>query len=128
MLFRSKYHPGIPVPVIQPAGWPSLNDNGDNIILYDPRGVTLDSVAYSTGWGGENGRSLERKEPFRNSNDMTNWSSSLDPGSTPGKMNSVTQRDFDLSLSPSAIFYWLTGTPPGQNISFRFTYPKSLNA
>ena len=40
--------------------FPSLNNTGDKIILIDSLGRTIDSLEYTTEWGGKYGRSLER--------------------------------------------------------------------
>lgn len=79
---------------------PSLNNTGDAVVLFDHRDLTMDSLVYSPSWGGSGGRSLERVDPEGVSADPLNWGTSKDVvGSTPGKKNSLTPKDFDLGLS-----------------------------
>ncbi len=79
---------------------PSLNNSGDAVVVHDAAGKTLDSVDYSSSWGGNSGgRSLERILPSGNSNDPQNFESCQDSSkSTPGRINSVTPRDHDLAV------------------------------
>lgn len=94
-------YPLIQCPVYIPSrGFPSLNNNGDIVILYDLIGSIIDQVDYLPEWGNEIGVSLERIHTDRASNDPTNWTSSLDSlGGTPGCKNSVTPKDYDLALT-----------------------------
>ncbi len=79
---------------------PVLNNDVDGIILRDDRGAVIDSVKYRSDWGGTNGYSLERKDVKVNSNQPLNWGTSLDiEQSTPGRINSVTPKQFDLSVA-----------------------------
>jgi hypothetical protein len=72
------------------AGLPALNNTEDRIVLRDPAGTPVDSVDYSSGWGGGSGISMERINPFLGSNDSLNWGWSVHPsGSTPGRQNSI---------------------------------------
>jgi len=57
----------------------------------------IDSVSYSSTWGGTGGKSLERINADANSNDSTNWSSSIS-NSTPDEKNSIAKRDFDIAV------------------------------
>lgn len=72
-----------------------MNNDGDDVILRDAMGRTIDSVAYSPDWhhpdlSDAKGRSLERVNPEIASNDRRNWSSSPDPtGGTPGRTNGI---------------------------------------
>ncbi|MBI4548620.1 MAG: lamin tail domain-containing protein [Ignavibacteriae bacterium] len=95
-------HPSIPSPVIQASMLPTflLNNSGDAVVLFDSRSARMDSVRYSSTWGGTGGKSLERIEALPPSNDSTNWGTSADSsGSTPGKQNYLTPLDFDLRAS-----------------------------
>ena len=79
---------------------PSFNNDRDGVVLKDNRGITIDSVFYSNQWGGTNGFSLERISPTNSTNNQFNWASSYDvEQSTPGRINSVTPKDFDLSVT-----------------------------
>lgn len=80
--------------------WSALNNSGDNLILINSNGIRIDSVTYSSSWGGNTGGiSLERKNPNGQSNLPGNWGSSIDPQkATPGKENSIRTKEFDLTL------------------------------
>ncbi|WP_337866984.1 lamin tail domain-containing protein [Ignavibacterium sp.] len=90
------YHRFIFSPVLK-LSLPTLNNDIDGVVLKDNRGLTIDSVYYSNQWGGTNGFSLERISSLVNSNQPSNWASSIDiEQSTPGRINSVTPKVFDL--------------------------------
>ena len=80
---------------IQAAGFPSLNNSADAIVLYNESGVTIDSLNYSSSWHtvqdkSEGGWSLERIDPDDFCRKKENWASADHPdGGTPGKQNSV---------------------------------------
>ena len=71
------------------------------------QGRAIDSVAYNSSWGGTGGKSLERIDTAAASNQPGNWGSSRSPeGATPGTVNSLTKKEYDVSvekifLSPS---------------------------
>jgi hypothetical protein len=76
------------------AGFPSLNNGGEPIILRSPEGVTIDSVHYDMKWFGTDPKAdgdwtLERlRFEFSSTWDL-NWRPSLDlRGGTPGTANS----------------------------------------
>ncbi|MBI4811047.1 MAG: lamin tail domain-containing protein, partial [Ignavibacteriales bacterium] len=81
--------------VIIKQGAVSLNNDGDNIILTDLTGLTIDSVQYLPSWHNPDiedvtGRALERINPKLQSNDRRNWSTSANPmGGSPGIQNSI---------------------------------------
>ena len=78
--------------------FPALNNSGDKIILLDSLNRTIDSLRYLSSWGGTNGRSLERIDVEITSTDSTNWATSKSVfNATPGSINSVTQKDFDIA-------------------------------
>ncbi|MGH2574540.1 MAG: lamin tail domain-containing protein, partial [Ignavibacteria bacterium] len=88
--------------ILQPTnGWSALNNTGDQLILYNSSGSSIDSVNYFPSWGGSSGnRSLERILASGPSNQSSNWSSSIAPlGATPNSINSLTPRQNDLSLN-----------------------------
>jgi hypothetical protein len=79
---------------------PNLNNDADGIIVYDDRGAVIDSVLYSSTWGGLTGYSLERISSATASNIQINWGTSFDiEQSTPGRVNSVSQKQIDLTFS-----------------------------
>ncbi|MCW9066053.1 MAG: lamin tail domain-containing protein, partial [Ignavibacteriaceae bacterium] len=93
------FHRFIPSPIHE-INLPVLNNDTDGIILRDDRGAVIDSVKYQSDWGGTNGYSLERKDVNVNSNQPLNWGSSNDiEQSTPGRINSITPKQFDLSVA-----------------------------
>jgi len=95
----TNYHRFIPVEVYV-LSLPSLNNDADGVVLKDNRGFEIDSVFYTVEWGGTNGYSLERISGDANSNLRTNWGTSLDiEQSTPGRINSLTSKQFDLSVA-----------------------------
>ncbi|HTR80388.1 MAG TPA: lamin tail domain-containing protein [Bacteroidota bacterium] len=91
--------PSIICPVVA-ASFPALNNDGDAVVVEDPAGFTIDSVAYSSAWGGTGGRSLERIDTADASNSPSNWGSSRSTyGATPGRINSLTKKEYDVSVS-----------------------------
>lgn len=85
---------------ISKVNLPVLNNDIDGVVLKDNRAVVMDSVLYNSGWGGSNGYSLERKLLTIQANMQDNWGSSLDiEQSTPGRINSQTPKDYDLTIS-----------------------------
>ncbi len=91
-------HPSIPAPVLK-VNFPALNNTGDAVVLYDSTGRTIDSLAYTSSWGGQNGYSLERKLSSEPSTQQSNWGTSSDiERSTPGRKNSIALRVFDLAV------------------------------
>ena len=82
------------------ASFPALNNSGDRIILIDSLNRTIDSLEYLFTWGGSGGKSLERKEADNSATDSLNWATSISQfKATPGKINSITQKDFDVLVS-----------------------------
>jgi len=87
------------LPFLNPAvgviSFPSLNNSGDKISLYDSLGVRLDEVDYELSWYNMEGKttggiSLERINPFHPCSDDTNWGGSIHPdGGTPNEQNSI---------------------------------------
>lgn len=85
------------------GGFPSLNDDGDELILRNSAGVTIDSLFYRSSWGGDMpGVSLERKDPAAASFDASNWgSSSSQSGTSAGQKSAVFEAD---DTAPVIIF------------------------
>lgn len=79
---------------------PALNNDVDGVVIKDNRGLQMDSVLYTNQWGGKNGCSLERLSVNASSNLPANWGTSFDiEQSTPGRINSLTPKQFDLSVA-----------------------------
>ncbi|MEQ9309166.1 MAG: lamin tail domain-containing protein [Balneolaceae bacterium] len=85
------------------SGFPSLNDSGDEIIIKNVDGITIDSLFYQSMWGGNSpGISVERKDPARASNDASNWNSSTaQNGFSAGSQSSIYEED---ETPPEIIF------------------------
>jgi hypothetical protein len=82
------------------ANFPTLNNTFDKIILLDSLNRTIDSLKYSSKWGGSSGQSLERFNFDNSSTDSLNWKScKFKQKGTPGSINSITKKDFDLEIS-----------------------------
>jgi hypothetical protein len=88
-----------------------LNNDGDDVVLRDALGNTIDSVCFFSSWHHPDvaitkGRSLERISPEISSNDQRNWSTSpSSSGGTPGQTNGVFTTRLpcaaSLSISPN---------------------------
>ena len=79
---------------------PTLNNTIDSIVVRDLCGHVIDSLKYSSSWGYQLGVSLERIDPYRDSEESENWTLSQNlEGGTPGYKNSVAIKDFDLAVS-----------------------------
>ena len=108
---------------IEPPVWPALNNTGDAAIL-QYNGIVIDSVAFSTTWGGNN-VSIERIDPDGPSNAFSNWGSSIDPaGATPGEQNSIYFPDtgapnvrFSEELPSNIVAVYLTEPVQSSNFS-----------
>lgn len=94
------------------GGWPTLNDVdgpqgfADALVLKDPFGTTVDSVAYGQDWS-RPGVSVERVDPGGSSTAASNWSPHYGSAAgSPGMPNSVAlmvpQSESMLSLSPAS--------------------------
>ena len=82
------------------TSFPNLNNSGDKIVLLDSLSRVIDSLQYSSTWGGSSGKSLERKLSNLPSVDSLNWNSSKDIKlSTPGRKNSITPFVNDLMIA-----------------------------
>ncbi len=86
--------------VILISSFPSLNNTTDKILLLDSLDRVIDSLEYSSNWGGKSGRSLERISSDRSSTSSDNWGTSISPErATPGRENSITIKTFDLAIT-----------------------------
>lgn len=82
------------------ASLPTLNNSGDKIILLDSLKRVIDSLQYFSTWGGAGGRSLERISADHSSTDSSNWKTSSNKNkATPGRINSVSPKEFDIQAS-----------------------------
>ena len=80
-----------PDDVLSPdGGFPSLNDGGDSVTLYDEHGILLDRVTYGKDMDGGAGISMERIDAEISGLSPDNWGNSNHYlGATPGRENSL---------------------------------------
>ncbi|MBI2429229.1 MAG: lamin tail domain-containing protein [Ignavibacteriales bacterium] len=95
--FKSFYTENIP---LFHAQFSALNNSGDAVILFDPAGTTIDTLTFASSWGGSSGgKSLERIDTAVASTLQSNWTTSKHPpGATPGTINSVSKKEFDVTV------------------------------
>jgi hypothetical protein len=88
---------------ISVANFPSLNNTGDNIIIKNSAGITVDSITYTQVWyhsdeKQDGGWSLEVIDPENICEEEGNWTASENgQGGTPGSPNSVLANNPDLT-------------------------------
>jgi hypothetical protein len=112
-------HPKISPKVFAVPSLATFNNDSDAVVIFDQRGNKIDSVNYKSNWGGgSGGKSLERLDPSGQSNLKSNWGTSLHPGgSTPGKKNSLTPKELDLSVQ--RIYFTPTAPVAGDEINVK---------
>lgn len=105
------------------AGFPTLSNGGEEIVLRGPDNAIIDSVRYSPTWHRDDekrlgGWSLERIDPNDFCSPLTiNWTSSFTAkGGTPGMQNSVWGEIAD-ALAPSVV---KTAVIDGNHIQLHF--------
>lgn len=76
--------------------FPTLNNSGDRIVILDSLKRVIDSLTYSSEWGGSSGLSLEKIDALKFAEDKSNWAEAIFP--TPGKVNSISQKDYDIAI------------------------------
>ena len=69
--------------------FPALNNGGDQIIIRDQNGVLLDSLQYTSGWGGDE-IALERRSIDVSGSYQSNWGDNPNGFGTPGSANDIT--------------------------------------
>ncbi|MEX0906055.1 MAG: lamin tail domain-containing protein [Balneolaceae bacterium] len=89
--------------VVHLQAFPSLNNNGDAVVLKNSNETVIDSVFYRPEWGDHvPGISLERKDPSALSADPANWAAATaEDGSTPAAENSRFEPD---AIPPEILF------------------------
>ena len=103
-------------------GLPSLNNTGDSIKIIDPSQSVIDSLYYSSSWGNDRGTSLEKNNPSTASNNSANWELSIHEfGGTPGFVNSVNLKNFDLTLVSDSTGITDQTIFPGDTVDFLYT-------
>ncbi len=82
------------------AGFPALNNTGDEIKLLDKYGWLIDSLRYYPEWDKKQGNSMEKYSPELVSTDSASWGNSISmDGATPGKVNSLTKKMYNIAVS-----------------------------
>ncbi|NVM04699.1 MAG: lamin tail domain-containing protein, partial [Candidatus Helarchaeota archaeon] len=92
--------------IIMSKGFPRFNNDEDDVILRNSEGIIIDSLSYESNWGGDRGVSLERINPYKDTNNRDNWGSCVETkGGTPGKENSIysviTPSKVSINISPN---------------------------
>ena len=78
------------VPLFTLDKWPTLNNDGDQIVLKDKNGMMIDSLDFSLKNDAARGVSLENMNPFLTPQPANGWSYCVaEAGSTPGTQNSL---------------------------------------
>ncbi|MDZ7391503.1 MAG: lamin tail domain-containing protein [candidate division KSB1 bacterium] len=113
----------LPAPLLTvKQGWAALNNDQDQVRLYDPAGTVIDSVLYFSRWGMRTGVSLERVRYEWSSGDSANWRLSADPeGATPGRENSVSPAQVDLGIPPGGLVFAPEQPRAGENVTMCVT-------
>lgn len=107
--------------------FPNLNNAGDFLCLFDPLRNVVDSLTFSSSWGGATGISLERIRLNEATHNPRNWSSSIaSVGATPGERNSLYLVDIPtrltLELAPNPFSPDGDGFEDIQQISFTLPF------
>ena len=96
---------GVPY-LIPDGGFPTLNNGGDEIRIFDPFNTLIDSLTYTSNWGISQGISLEKFFADDSSHLQVNWAPSTSPaGFTIGAPNAVTPATINGTLLSNDIFY-----------------------
>ena len=95
------------VPYLTPGGgFPTLNNSGDEIRIFDPFNTLIDSLLYSSTWGINQGISLEKYYTNDSSHIQGNWAPSTSLyGFTIGAPNAVTPAIINGTLLSENIYY-----------------------
>ncbi|MGM0545514.1 MAG: lamin tail domain-containing protein [Bacteroidota bacterium] len=76
------------IALVTMGDFPALNNGGDQIIIRDQNGVLLDSLAYTSGWGGDE-VALERRAVDVSATSSDNWGNAPNGYGTPGSTNEI---------------------------------------
>lgn len=76
-------------PLLRVSGFPALNNSTDDLVLRNAEGSLIDSLTYSSAWGGDE-VSLERRTTDVSGTFQANWGDSPSPElATPGQLNAI---------------------------------------
>lgn len=99
--------------------FPSLNNSGDGIFLYDFTGKIIDSLDYNSNWALENGKSTEKLHPNFFSNDASRWQVCTDTSnSTIGRVNSIMLQNINGAILPELTTHYPEYPNPSGSIAF----------
>jgi hypothetical protein len=107
--------------------WPSLNNEGDTLVLLSSAGNVIHSVNWDKLWYGnelkeEGGWSIEMIDHRRPCIGTENWTASMDPrGGTPSETNSIASTITD-TVSPKLLYTYM---PDSISINMVFSEPLS---
>lgn len=100
--------------VLGVAGFPSLNNDGDVLTLYNPSLDIVHQVPYTSAWynnaiKADGGWSLEMIDPTNTCQGIENWTASTNPaGGTPGSVNAVFGSNPDVDAPQLTSVYPVT--------------------
>ena len=96
-------------------GWPTLNNESDELFLYDVSGSVIDSLEYNSDWPISEGRSTEKYRPEFESNYINRWGIAVNSAAmTPGRENSIYFEE--LPKNGSMIFEQNPFSPDGDGV------------
>lgn len=100
--------------------FPSLNNSGDGIYLYDYNGKVIDSLVYdNSNWPIESGQSTEKIFPSYISDNPDNWQVCIDPfGATFGLANSVLLQTINGTILTALTTHYPEFPHPSESIAF----------
>jgi Lamin Tail Domain len=107
--------------------WPSINNDGDTLILLSPPGLTIHAVAWNKQWYGNEfkasgGWSIEMKDIRLPCLGRENWAASVDiKGGTPGQTNSMAAIVGD-TVAPLLLYSYMP-----DSISLALVFSEPLN-
>ncbi len=76
------------IALVSMPNFPALNNSGDDIVLHDNNGIQLDSLRFTSDWGG-NEVALERRTTAVSGTFQENWGNSPNGFGTPGSTNLI---------------------------------------
>lgn len=85
------------ISLVTMGSFPALNNGGDQIIIRDQNGTLLDSLEYTSDWGGDD-VALERRSTEVSGTFRENWGNAPSGFGTPGSQNEVSQDQTPPSL------------------------------
>lgn len=110
-------------PAVALSNFPSLNNDGKELMLRAANGKTIHAVSYSSGWyrnpaKSSGGWSLEMIDVHNACSGASNWTASTDPrGGSPGKINAADGNNPD-NAAPALLDAW---APDSMHVYLRFS-------